>query len=183
MWLTNFEEAKRESSSSRKPILLQFEREGCGGCKRLYEYTYKDPKVDAELNQWFVLLRADILKDRGLRRDCAAYWTPSFYFLDHNGKSYFKFNGYLPPDDFRVVLRLGLTETLIPKGKYDEALAVLRADENSLFGTDMGAKIMLQKGIIIYLKNRDNKEFRETMEEITRHYPHALEARMYFWEK
>ncbi len=34
-WLTNLDKAKEESLKSHKPILLQFEMDGCGGCKKL----------------------------------------------------------------------------------------------------------------------------------------------------
>lgn len=33
-WLTNLEQAKEESLKSYKPILLQFEMDNCGGCKK-----------------------------------------------------------------------------------------------------------------------------------------------------
>jgi len=67
-WLTNLEQAKEESLKSRKPILLQFEMDGCGGCKKLNATTYKDHKVIDEMNEWFVLLKLDLIKDREVRK-------------------------------------------------------------------------------------------------------------------
>ena len=82
-WLTNLDKAKEESLKLKKPILLQFEMENCGGCKKLEETTYKDQKVNDEMNEWFVLLKLDLIKDREVRKLLGAYWTPSIYFLDH----------------------------------------------------------------------------------------------------
>jgi len=80
-WLTNLEQAKEESLKSHKLILLQFEMENCGGCKKMNATTYKDQKVIDEMNEWFVLLKQDLIKDREIRKLLGAYWTPLFIFL------------------------------------------------------------------------------------------------------
>ena len=182
-WLANLEQAKEESQKSRKPILLQFEMDGCGGCKKLYEETYPDGKVEEEMNEWFVLLKLDLIKDREIRRELSGYWTPSFYFLDHNGKSYYNFNGYLPPDEFRLMLRIGYSESMIPKGKYDEVIKVATKEIDSFEKSALLPKVLVQAGIAKYIKSKDNPAFRKTMKEIHAKYPNSLEAKMYFWDE
>ena len=81
-WFTDFDRAAEESKKSRKPILLQFHRDRCSGCRKLYAVTYPDPDVNRELFQWFIPIRLDILKDRKIRVQYSAVWTPSFYFLE-----------------------------------------------------------------------------------------------------
>jgi len=180
-WLTNLEQAKEESLKSHKPILLQFEMDGCGGCKKLYVETYPDPKVKEEMSEWFVLLKLDLIKDREIRRELAGYWTPSFYFLDHNGKSFYNFNGYLPADELRIILRLGYTETMIPKGKYAEAIQVMSKEIEQFEGNPLLPKLLAQNGIANYIKSKDKNTFMKTMKEIQQKYPGSLEAKMYFW--
>ena len=104
-WLTNLDKAKEESVKTKKNILLQFEMENCGGCKKLEATTYKEQKLIDEMNEWFVLLKLDLIKDKEVRRSLGAYWTPAIYFLDSNGNSYYHFNGYLPANEFRAMLR------------------------------------------------------------------------------
>ncbi|MBZ0179430.1 MAG: thioredoxin family protein [Melioribacteraceae bacterium] len=181
-WFTDIEQAKEESKKSRKPILLQFEMENCGGCKKLYEVTYPNEKVQEEMNEWFVLLKLDLKKDREIRRELSGYWTPSFYFLDHNGKSYYNFNGYLPPEEFRLMLRIAYSESMIPKGKYDEVIDVTGKEIDSFKDSALLPKVLVQRGIAEYIKTKDNPAFRKTMKEIQNKYPHSLEAKMYFWE-
>jgi len=125
-WLTNLEQAKEESVKTHKPILLQFEMDGCGGCKKLNATTYKDLKVIDEMNEWFVLLKLDLIKDREIRKSLGAYWTPAMYFLDQNGNSYFHFNGYLPADEFRAMLRLGIAETIMPRVGLPQCTFLIR---------------------------------------------------------
>ncbi|HNR69303.1 MAG TPA: thioredoxin fold domain-containing protein [bacterium] len=182
-WLTVFLKAKDVSVNERKPILLQFEMGGCGGCKTLYEKTYTDPQVQQELIDWFVPLKLDLIRDREVRRELAAYWTPSFYFLDHTGKPHFNFNGYLPPEEFRVVMRLGLAETLIPRGKYDEVLVALRKDREQLTASSLFPKLLVQENITAYIKTKDSGAFRQAMNDLRYTFPNSLEAKLHFWDK
>ena len=181
-WKTHFEEAKAESAQTHKPILLQFEMDNCGGCKKLYAETYSDGKVRAEMEKWFVLLKLDLIRDRDIRRLLSAYWTPSFYFLDHQGKPYFNFNGYVPAMELRVFLRLGFAETQIPVGKYARAMEVLDDDSDALQGSALFPRLLLQKGIAAYIRSKDRDAFMKTMAAIRETYPDSLEARMYFWD-
>lgn len=181
-WLTNYEEALEQSIKSRKPILLQFEMDGCGGCKKLYEETYTAPKVIEEMSEWFVLLKLDLIKSREIRKELSAYWTPSLYILDSNGKSVYNFNGYLPENEFRIILRLGYAEAMIPKGKYTEAIEVMSKDIAEFEGNPLLPKLIAQNGIANYIKSKDKTIFMKTMKEIQIKYPQSLEARMYFWD-
>ena len=166
-WLTNINEAKEESLHLRKPILLQFEMEGCGGCKKLYNKTYPDASVIKEMTEKFVLLKLDLIKDRVIRKELSAYWTPSFYFLDYKGKSYFNFNGYLPPEEFRIILRLGYAETLIPKGGYADAIEFMQKDIEQLGNRNpLMPKLLSQIGIADYIKTKDKNSFMKLMAHI-----------------
>ena len=182
-WLTNLEEAKEESQKSRKPILLQFEMDNCGGCKKLYNETYPNPQVEKEMTEKFVLLKLDLIKDREIRKEFSGYWTPSFYFLDSKGKSYYNFNGYLPPDEYRIILRLGYAETQIPKGKYAEVIEFMNKDIEQFDDKNpLLPKLLAQIGIANYIKTKDKKVFMKAMKEIQRTYPNSLESKMYFWD-
>jgi thioredoxin-related protein len=183
VWLDNFDAAKEAARKSRKPILLQFDVEGCGGCKKLYETTYADAKTAEELSEFFVLLRLDIIAHRDVRRLYGAYWTPSFYFLDYNGKSYFDCKGYFPPQEFRILLRAGFAETAVPKGRFKEALDFIERDFDELSASNLAPKIIVLKGMIEFLQTRDDEKFRELMKSIKKKYPESIEAKQYFWEK
>lgn len=182
-WLTNLEQAKEESLKSHKPILLQFEMDGCGGCKKMNATTYKDQNVIDEMNEWLVPLKLDLIKDREIRRALVAYWTPSFYFLDHTGKSYFNFNGYLPADEFRIILRLGFAETMIPRGKYAEAVEVMSKGINEFGNSPLLPKLLAQIGIANYITTKDKQTFMKVMKDIQIKYSNSLEAKMYFWDE
>lgn len=182
-WLTNLDIAKEESLKSKKPILLLFEMENCGGCKKFESTTYKDQKVIDEMNEWFVLLKLDLIKDREVRKSLGAYWTPAIYFLDQNGNSYYHFNGYLPADEFRAMLRLGIAETIMPRGRYDDILKIVEKDIEELTGTSFYPKLLVARETARYIKIKDNSGLRETLKEIQLSHPNSVEAKMYFWNE
>ncbi|WP_304131887.1 thioredoxin family protein [Ignavibacterium album] len=182
-WLTNLEQAKEESLKTKKVILLQFEMDGCGGCKKMNATTYKDQKVIDELNEWFVLLKLDLIKDREVRKMLGAYWTPAFYFLDNNGNSFYHFNGYLPAEEFRAMLRLGIAETIMPRGRYDDIIKIIDKNIDELSGTSLYPRLLVTRETARYIKIKDNSQLRKTLKEIQHAYPHSTEAKMYFWDE
>ena len=182
-WLTNLDKAKEESLKSHKPILLQFEMDGCGGCKKLSATTYKDQKVIDEMNEWFVLLKLDLIKDREVRKFLGAYWTPAIYFLDQNGNSFYHFNGYLPADEFRAMLRLGIAETIMPRGKYDDIIKIIDKDLDELSLSSFYPKLLVARETARYIRIKDNTQLRKTLKEIQQKFPDSLEAKMYFWDE
>ena len=180
-WYFNLDEAKEKASEIRKPILLQFHRDPCSGCKRMYSYTYSDSDVDMEINRWFVKLRLDILKEHKIRSQYSAVWTPSFYVIDYQEKLYFSFPGYLPPEDFRMLMRLGLSCYFVPRGKYRDAETVLTDGIDNFPKNPMASRLLFHRSMARYLLKRDNKSFKREITEIRKKYPNSLEADMYPW--
>lgn len=182
-WLTNLDKAKEESLKTKKTILLQFEMDGCGGCKKLDATTYKDQKVIDEMNEWFVLLKLDLIKDKEVRRSLGAYWTPAIYFLDSNGNSYYHFNGYLPANEFRAMMRLGIAETVMPRGRYDDIINIIDKDIDELTKTSFYPKLLVARETARYIKTKDNSQLKKSIKEIQNKFPESTEAKMYFWDE
>ena len=104
--------------------------------------------------------------------------------MDYKGKSYFNFNGYLPPEEFRIILRLGYAETLIPKGGYADAIEFMKKDIEQLGNRNpLMPKLLSQIGIAEYIKTKDKNSFMKIMAHIREKYPESLEAKMYFWDE
>lgn len=182
-WFTHLEQAKEEALKTKKLLLLQFEMDGCGGCKKLEATTYKNQKVIVEINEWFVLLKLDLIKDKEVRRNLGAYWTPAIYFLDSNGNTYYHFNGYLPATEFRAMMRIGIAETIMPRGRYDDIIKIIEKDLGELTDTSFYPKLLVARETAQYIKLKDNSQLKKTLKEIQSKYPGSTEAKMYFWDE
>jgi hypothetical protein len=180
-WFNEFESALEAARTQGKAVLLQFHREECAGCKKMAERTFPDPETGRELHEWFIPLSQDILKNREIRARYSAYWTPSFYFLDPNGKMVLSFNGYLGVEDFRVLMRLGKAAVDLPRGRYLQVIDLMDEGLN-LFPANLKAAAMLfTRGMAEYLLGKEKSAFRGTMTEILEQYPASPEARMWPW--
>lgn len=180
-WLLDFSQAIEQARQEGKGVLLQFHRDECAGCRKMYAQTYSDPDVARELFEWFIPVRQDILKNRDIRSKYSAYWTPSFYFLDSREKSQYYFNGYLNVEDFRVLLRLGKAALDLPRGKYFEVIDLMDDGLKRFPKNVKAASMLFNRGMAEYLLGREKSAFRGTMTEIIEEYPDSLEARMWPW--
>jgi len=180
-WIYNFEEAKESASKTHKPILIQFERDRCSGCKKLEALTYKDENVVEELLNWFIPLKLDILSNRKIRSKYSAIWTPSFYVIDYREKPYWFFEGYLNIEDFRIILRTAIVRYYLPHGKYKEAIEILKDSIDRFTDNPRTASLMLLLGQAQYLRNWDNKLFRASTKDVLDKFPDSAEARMWPW--
>lgn len=181
-WLEDFEQALVAARQRRQPVLLMFVREGCAGCAKMEAITYRDAAVQAELTEGFILLRQDIQRDRLVRVRYAAVWTPSFYVLDVRGAAHHVELGYLPPEDFWLVLRLGRAKELVPRGRYPEAIALLDEALERFPDHPLAAQAMLWWAIARYLNSGgDSRQFRQDLSALLRRYPNSPEARRWPW--
>lgn len=180
-WFTDLQIALESAWNENKGVLLQFHRDECAGCKKMYAQTYQDVHVQREINKWFIPLRLDIFKDRAIRSKLSAYWTPSFFFLDRKGNPLHHFDGYLNAEDFRVLMRLGKAALDMPKGRYLQIIDLMD-DGLALFPNNpKAASLLFTRGMAEYLLGKEKSSFRGTMKEILEQYPESQEARMWPW--
>ena len=106
---------------------------------------------------------------------------PPYYFLDYKGKLADFFAGYLNPEDFRIVLRLGLASYLIPRGKYREAERLLEEGLDQFSDNPRSPALLFKLGMAHYLSTWDNQKFKADMSLLRRRYPNSPEARMWPW--
>lgn len=181
-WLNNSEDAKSLASVARKPVLLLFEREDCGGCKAMGRTTFKNEAVIDFIEKRIIPVKLDIFRNKKERSDFSAYWTPSFYIADHNGKQFYKFEGYFNAPDFLLKMKSGIMEYFIPKGRYDDGIelydTVSKAEELS----PLYPSFTVYRGKIMLLKSGRSDIIREILSGIRNSEPNSAEARQYFWD-
>ncbi|NLO18538.1 MAG: DUF255 domain-containing protein [Ignavibacteria bacterium] len=176
-WIRNFDFAKETARKSGKAILLQFRMDNCSGCKKMNESSYLDKDIIQFVNENYIPLKLDIVKDREGRRNYPAIWTPSFYFADYSGKLFYSIDGYLNQEDFLVVLNIGLARVLLSKGKYNEVYDLLQNAIKKHPKNPRTAALYMLKAQTHFLLNRNREEFLKLLEEIAVLFPNSAEAR------
>jgi len=182
-WLEIFETALATASETRKPILLEFIRPNCAGCLKMEHSVFSDAAVTNHVAENFIPLRQNILVDRAVRSRYAAIWTPSFYFLNTDGKLLWFSEGALAKADFLTVCTIGRARYLLHKGRYAEVIDLMDARLTEAAADVRAAQLVFIRGMAYYLRYGDKDAFHAAMEEIVEKYPHSPEARMWPWEQ
>ena len=89
-------------------------------------------------------------------------------------------NGYLPSEEFRAMLRLGIGETIMPHRRYDDIIKIIYRDIYEMNAVSFYPKLLVVRETARYIKMKDNSQLRKTLKEIKSTHPHSTEAKMYF---
>ncbi len=85
IFLTHFENAKKEAVKINKPILLMFTQENCPTCEYMENIAFDDAILANYMQQNFLLVKLDINKDT-IHSYLKVYGTPTFYVLNPQGE-------------------------------------------------------------------------------------------------
>lgn len=123
----------------------------------------------------FVPLRL-VLNRRADQPQFRAYqviWTPTVAVLDRRGAAQYQSPGFLPPEAFAAMLRIGLARSLAAWGRFDEAAAHLRvvADASNNL---LAAEALYWLGATNYLKARRRGPLMEAWNRLRAEYPHSV---------
>lgn len=88
---------------------------------RLEAESYGDEDVSRFVNASFVPVEAHIKEHPAWFHRFDASWTPTVLILDSNGVERYRIEGYLPKDEFRAQLELGLARIDFKEKKWPEA--------------------------------------------------------------
>ncbi|MBC8209839.1 MAG: thioredoxin fold domain-containing protein [Gammaproteobacteria bacterium] len=136
LWLKDsfleFEEDIAEAAAKNKRVMIYFHQDGCPYCARLVEENFADPVLgnyiqkhfDAiEINMWgdrqIVSIGGKPFTEKTFAAALQVQYTPTILFLNEQGKTALRLNGYYPSDKFRLALRYA-AEKLENKLSFNE---------------------------------------------------------------
>jgi hypothetical protein len=88
--------------------------------------TYPDHAVQQFLREHFTPVRLDVHHAAEAVPLYHPHWTPTLLVLNAAGVEEHRVIGYLPPEEFRAELELGLAKTFIGREEWEHALIHLR---------------------------------------------------------
>jgi TolA-binding protein len=138
IWLDSLEEAMRQSRDSGKPIFLDFFSPTCGGCEAMETVTYPEHEVQQVLADHFTPVRLDVDQASEATQRYNPIWTPTLLVLNEEGAEPIgrplgplpveahRVVGYLPPEEFRAELNLGLAKAHLGREALENAMIHFR---------------------------------------------------------
>jgi thioredoxin-related protein len=102
-WLS-YDEAKVLQKKNHKPIMLDVMRDTCHYCKKMDKEVFDNKEMAQWLQERFILVQINLDEDL-MPIDEEVTFTPTFYFLDENGKILKKIPGSWNIQDFKDLTR------------------------------------------------------------------------------
>lgn len=102
-WLS-YDEAKVLQKKNHKPIMLDVMRDTCHYCIKMDKEVFENKEMAEWLQERFILVQINLDEDL-MPIDEEVTFTPTFYFLDENGKILKKIPGSWNIQDFKDLTR------------------------------------------------------------------------------
>lgn len=102
-WATSYDVALVQAKKEKKNVMVMLSREGCPSCEYMTDIVFEEKIVVNEVEKSYVPVYIDIHKD--FIPDGLGYMgTPTFHFLDANGKKIGRYVGGANIPNFMGIL-------------------------------------------------------------------------------
>ena len=105
-----------------------------------------------------------------------ALWTPTVLILDANGVERFRLEGYLPKEEFRAQLELGLARVAFMGKHWAEAEQRYAAVLEKYPESQSAPEALYWKGVSSYKTTNDHTVLSELPGQLRDKYPESIEA-------
>lgn len=112
-----FEEDVAEAAEQNKRVMIYFHQEGCPYCAKLVDENFAKPEIEKFVREHFDGITINLWGDREIvsvggqnfteksfSEALKVQYTPTLLFLNEQGKTVLRLNGYYPPDKFQRAL-------------------------------------------------------------------------------
>lgn len=106
-----------------------------------------------------------------------AMWTPTIVVLDDQANERHRIEGFLPADEFRAQLALGLGRAAFAAGRWGEAEESYRGIVREFPESDAAAEAMYWAGVSKYKATNDGAALAETGRALKTQYPESTWAK------
>ncbi len=139
--------------------------------------TYPELSVKSFVAEHFVPVKLMLNRaaDQPHFRSQRVIWTPTIMVLDYRGVGHYQSPGYLPPEPFVSMLRIGLARAQIAWSRYGDAAAHLQAVADDR-ASPLAAEALYWLGIAWYLQARRRAPMMRAWSRLLAEHPSSIWA-------
>lgn len=102
-----YENAFKKAKEENKLIMIYIYSPECHYCKEMEKTTFQDKEVQRTVNKYFIPIKVRKCSEYGLeiRKEYGYLGTPTFHFVEANGKKIKSIFGAWKKDDFLKILK------------------------------------------------------------------------------
>ncbi len=139
--------------------------------------TYPDAAVAGYINKNFIPLQINVQTSSEIAGKYRAFWTPTILVLDTNGTEYYRFNGFLPPDEFIPQLEFGLGIMALEKQDYNTAGAQLKSVVEKYPKSNIAPEAQYWLGVSEYKSAHNVEALLNAWRKLKKDYPDSIWAK------
>jgi thioredoxin-related protein len=172
-WEKEYEKALGRAINERKPVLLDFYKDGCGGCAKMGTVTYPDLSTSTMVNEYFVPVQIDVSKSAGFVERFGVIWTPNIHILTGDEKMIYHVEGWLPPHDFLAMLTLAYGHFFLKNKKFKEASSSFDELLKRMPRSHFAPEALYYSGVAKYLESDDLEKLKKDWMKLRHFYPNS----------
>lgn len=178
-WGSDLNKAKDEAKRTGKLILFFFHSNTCSGCQATIAKVLPDTNVSKQIGSDFVPLMYEVSEpaSQDLMKRYAVQWTPTFVVTDENGDVAYRWEGYLPVDDYRAQLTMAEAKAAFKKNDFEKAYKCYNAVVEKYPKSDIAPEALYYRGVSLYKKSEDPSYLKKTNDELKSKYPDNVWAK------
>ena len=138
--------------------------------------TYPDAAVVNYITKNFIPLQINVQTGSEIAGKYRAFWTPTILVLDTNGTEYYRFNGFLPPDEFIPQLEFGLGMMALEKQDYKTASAQLKSVVEKYPKSNIAPEAQYWVGVSEYKAAHNVEALLNAWRKLKKDYPNSIWA-------
>lgn len=104
-------------------------------------------------------------------------WTPTVLILDSDGTERGRIEGYLPNDEFRARLEMGLARVAFMHKRWSEAVERYQRIAEQYSTTDAAPEAIYWHGVSRYKATNDHTVLGEVPRQLSERYPESVWAK------
>lgn len=175
-WQNDLGYAEDSASSSRKPILLYYDKPECLGCQQMDVTTYSTEQAIGFVKEYLIPVKIDVEK-KSYYEKYNVIWTPTTLLLDYQGTEIQRTIGYLDLNEFLAFMHLGIAKVHINNSDLDAANVHLNRLFDQYPDSCALPEAIFFQGINLSKKRNDRSELKNAYEKLVSEHPESSWAK------
>jgi hypothetical protein len=139
--------------------------------------VFPDPRVINFISQNFIPVKVHIKEQPQNFERFGAQWTPTEVLLDPDGTERYRFEGFLPAEDFLAHLQTGLARSAFERQHWQEAERLYRQVVEQFPNTELAPAALYWAGVSRYKATGNAAALGETAGQFKKRYTDSTWAK------
>ncbi|HEX8139170.1 MAG TPA: thioredoxin fold domain-containing protein [Pyrinomonadaceae bacterium] len=138
--------------------------------------SYADPEISSFINEKFVAVEAHIKEHPAYFHRFDAVWTPTVLVMDSDGVERLRIEGYLPKEEFRAQLEMGLARVAFMHKRWADAERMFAQVLEHYPETKVAPEAVYWRGVSHYKRTNDHTVLGQVADEFKQKYQDSVWA-------